>query len=65
MKPQEELMTPEEVCARWRNKIDKKTLANWRWRGRGPLAMKLGGRILYRIEDVVAWEKRNVVGGGL
>ena len=61
----EELLTPEEVCARWRNCIDRKTLANWRWRGRGPLALKLGGRILYRIEDVIAWEKKNMVGGGL
>ena len=31
------------------------TLANWRWNGRGPRFVKLGGRIRYRAIDIVAY----------
>lgn len=31
------------------------TLANWRWRGGGPRYIKAGGRVRYRLIDLVEW----------
>ena len=28
------------------------TLANWRWSGRGPCYVKVGGRVRYRLADL-------------
>ncbi len=61
----ETFLTPEEVCIRWRNFVSTKTLGNWRWRGRGPKATKLGGKVMYALDDIIAYERRNTVGGGL
>lgn len=52
-----QLLTPEELAARWR--ITKGTLANWRAKGRGPTFTKLGNNILYNLSDVVEYETRN------
>lgn len=38
-----------------------RTLANWRWAGNGPKFTRLGGRILYEMEQLLAWENRNTV----
>lgn len=43
-----------ELAARWR--ISPRTLERWRWIGDGPRFMKLGGRVIYRLEDVLAYE---------
>ncbi|THD71148.1 DNA-binding protein [Thalassobius vesicularis] len=43
-----------ELAARW--KISPRTLERWRWVGDGPSFIKLGGRVIYRIEDVEAFE---------
>lgn len=43
-----------ELAARW--KISPRTLERWRWTGEGPRFMKLGGRVIYRIDDVEAFE---------
>lgn len=51
-------LTPEELVARFRGKITKRTLANWRSQGEGPDYTKIGGRVLYSVADVVAYEKR-------
>ena len=44
-----------ELAARW--KISPRTLERWRWIGEGPHFLKLGGRVIYRIEDVEAFER--------
>ena len=36
--------------------ISPRTLEGWRWRGTGPRFIKAGGRVLYRPEDVEAFE---------
>jgi DNA-binding transcriptional MerR regulator len=36
--------------------ISPRTLEGWRWRGTGPRFVKAGGRVLYRLEDVEAFE---------
>ena len=56
------LMTPTDVAARWH--IDVKTLSNWRVQGKGPAFVKIGtgrnGKVLYREQDVAAWELKNL-----
>lgn len=36
------------------------TLDHWRRYGKGPLYLKIGGKVLYRLSDVVAFEAANV-----
>jgi len=36
------------------------TLERWRWRRTGPRFMKIGWRIKYRIEDVIAYEEKHM-----
>lgn len=49
-------LTPKDLASRWKNTISLKTLANWRSQGDGPAYTKIGGRVMYRIVDVVKWE---------
>jgi predicted site-specific integrase-resolvase len=48
-----ELLTPAELANE--NKIPEKTLAQWRYLGRGPRYLKIGGHVRYRRTDVEAW----------
>lgn len=43
-----------DLARRW--KISHRTLERWRWAGCGPRYVKIGGRVLYRLEDVEAYE---------
>lgn len=43
------------LAERWA--ISPRTLEQWRWRGVGPRYLKLGGRVLYRMVDVEAYEE--------
>ena len=47
-----------ELARRW--KMSPRTLERWRWQGQGPRHMKLGGRVVYRLEDIEAFENENV-----
>lgn len=47
-----------ELTARWR--FSPRTLERWRWIGDGPRFMKLGGRVIYRLEDVLAFEQQEL-----
>ena len=57
------LLTPHQVTDRYG--IAEKTLANWRWMGRGPKFVKTspgkGGKVLYRESVVEAWLDRHTV----
>jgi hypothetical protein len=44
-----------ELAARW--SISARTLERWRWTGEGPAFLKIGGRVVYRLEDVLAYEQ--------
>lgn len=37
------------------------TLANWRSAGQGPAYLRAGGRILYPLDQLEAWEAARVV----
>lgn len=43
-----------ELAARWR--ISPRTLERWRWCGDGPRFVKIGGRVIYPLADVEAYE---------
>ena len=47
-----------ELAARW--KISPRTLERWRWTGEGPRFVKLGGRVVYRLEDVEEYEREQI-----
>ncbi len=49
-----ELITPRTLAARWG--LSEKTLERWRMTGNGPTFLKLGSRVLYRMNDVSAHE---------
>lgn len=36
--------------------ISTSTLERWRWSGEGPAFLKLGGRVVYRLTDIEAFE---------
>ena len=44
-----------ELAERWT--ISHRTLERWRWAGEGPAYMKIGGRVVYRIADIEAFER--------
>lgn len=46
-----------ELAQRWT--ISPRTLERWRWTGEGPVFLKLGGRVVYRLQDVEAYELDN------
>jgi hypothetical protein len=50
--------TQEQLAQRWY--LSPRTLEQWRWLGKGPKFLKIGARVLYREEDVEAWEAAQV-----
>lgn len=47
-------LTSKELSERW--KLTVETLKKWRIAGKGPRHRKLGGRILYKIEEILKIE---------
>ena len=54
-------LTPAEVSGRYGGKLSTRTLANWRSNksSGGPEFIRIGGRILYPVEKIEEWERRN------
>jgi len=46
------------LAARWL--ISPRTLEQWRWQGKGPKYLKIGGRVVYRLQDVEQFEAQHV-----
>lgn len=44
----------EELARRWA--ISARTLERWRWLKTGPAYLKVGGRVVYRLADIEAYE---------
>lgn len=53
-----QLLTPHALSQRWG--MNEQTLSQWRWRGFGPRFMKMGGKVLYRLQDVEEFEEKNI-----
>jgi hypothetical protein len=47
-----------DLARRWR--LSERTLERWRWCRQGPKFLKIGGRVVYRIEDIEAFEAQQV-----
>jgi hypothetical protein len=48
----------KNLAERWL--ISARTLEQWRWQGRGPRYLKIGGRVVYRLSDVEAFEAASI-----
>lgn len=48
-------LSANELSVRW--SVTVKTLRQWRWSGKGPPFFKIGGRALYRLEEIEDFEK--------
>ena len=51
---QVERLNQEQLARRWN--ISPRTLERWRWLKQGPKYLKIGGRVLYRVEDIEDFE---------
>jgi helix-turn-helix protein len=49
-------LTQPELAVRFR--VSPRTLERWRWLKTGPNYTKLGGKVVYAITDVEAYERR-------
>jgi len=47
-------LSQSDLADRWT--ISPRTLERWRWAGCGPRYLKIGGRVVYRLEDIEAYE---------
>jgi hypothetical protein len=47
-------LNQNQLAERWN--ISPRTLERWRWLGQGPVYLKLGGRVSYRLEDIEQYE---------
>ena len=43
-----------DLSRRW--SLSPRTLERWRWLREGPVYLKIGGRVIYRLEDIEAYE---------
>ena len=43
-----------ELARRWN--VSPRTLERWRWLQQGPSYLKVGGRVVYRLEDIELYE---------
>ena len=56
-------LTRAELADLWR--VSDRTIERWVRAGQCPAPLKIGGRVLFRREDVLAWERaRTGVPGG-
>jgi hypothetical protein len=53
-------LDPPSLVARWEGAVNVGTLAKWRMRGYGPRFLKLGSKVLYPMDEVVAYETANL-----
>ena len=51
-------LTQKDLARRWN--LSHRTLERWRCRGRGPAFLKVCGRVVYRQEDIAAYEADNL-----
>lgn len=47
-----------DLAFRWR--ISPRTLERWRWSKTGPTYLKIGGRVIYRLEDIETFERASI-----
>ena len=50
----------KQLADRW--DLSQRTLERWRAIGWGPLFLKIGGRVVYRVEDILVYERPDQIG---
>lgn len=55
------LLSELELEKRWRGFVSAGTIRNWRYLGKGPVYTKLGSVVVYHIDDVIAYEKKQKI----
>jgi predicted site-specific integrase-resolvase len=51
-------MMQKKLAQRWC--ISERTLERWRIIGWGPIFLKIGGRVIYREEDILTYEEQSL-----
>lgn len=51
-------MMQKKLAQRWC--ISERTLERWRIIGWGPIFLKIGGRVIYREEDILTYEEQTL-----
>ncbi len=51
-------LNQQDLAERWN--LSEKTLERWRSIGWGPCFLKIGGRVVYRLEDIEAYEREHI-----
>jgi hypothetical protein len=59
--PDSKFLTAEEVSERYRGQVTVGTLRNWRAMRIGPAFIKIGKAVLYPVEQLDAWDRKNMV----
>jgi hypothetical protein len=54
----DQLLNQTDVARR--SGMSPRTLENWRWKGDGPPFLKVGHKVLCRLEDMEPYEKQSV-----
>jgi hypothetical protein len=54
-------LTAEEVSERYRGGVSVGTLRNWRAMRIGPTFVKIGKAVLYPVDELDAWDQKNMV----
>ncbi len=49
-----------QLADRWN--ISPRTLERWRWIGEGIAYLKIGGRVVYRLDDIERYEAEHLCG---
>ena len=57
----QKFLTADEVAERYRGEISVGTLRNWRSARIGPAFVKIGKAILYPVDELDAWDGKNLV----
>ncbi len=52
-------LTQNELAARWN--LSPRTIERWRSNGDGPRFVRLGNRVMFRLEDVEAFEEQHLL----
>jgi predicted site-specific integrase-resolvase len=52
---QDTFLNQARLAGRWQ--LSPRTLERWRWKGEGPPFVKIGGRVVYRMDDILAYEQ--------
>lgn len=54
-------LTAEEVSERYRGEVSVGTLRNWRAQRVGPPFIKIGKAVLYPVQSLDEWDRKNLV----